>query len=767
MHVLATLMLIAAAAAVAPWLQGRLGRATGLLLAGVPAGVLLGAARLAPGIAGGEALVYSVSWVPSLGLAWSVYLDGLSLLFVCLISGIGAVVLVYTGAYLADHPQLGRLYTYLLLFMAAMLGLVSAGNLLSLFVFWELTSICSYLLVGFDHEREAARKGALQALLVTGAGGLALLAGLVLLASVMGTYELADLLRRSEGVRTHPWYGAILALVVLGAFTKSAQVPFHFWLPAAMEAPTPVSAYLHSATMVKAGVYLLARLSPLLGGTPAWHYTVAIGGVVTMLTGVVLCMFQTDLKRLLAYSTVSALGTLVFMVGLDTTLSMQAAMVLLIAHSLYKGALFLVVGSVDHEAGTRDIRELGGLCRAMPVTAVAAVLAGLSMAGAPPLLGFISKELVYEAKLQAPQVGVYITAAGVLANVLMVATALLVVWKPFFGRRVLRARPVHEAPRAMWVGPLLLSGLGVTAALFADGAASLLVSPAVSAVRAEPTQVTLALWHGLNPVLLLSVATVAAGVLVFTQHARLIHLAGPVRGLGAWGPGRWYTIGLALLFALARGLTARVQTGSLRTYLLIILLTTFGLATLALAPGAAGQPLLRDADLRAYEVLLAIAMGSAALGVVRATSRLGAVIALGALGTGMALVFALHGGPDLAMTQFAVETLTAVFFMLVLYRLPHPERLSTRLQRLRDGLVALALGAVVTVLLLVATQRPEGTSLLSGYFAEHSLSLAKGRNVVNVIVVDFRALDTFGEITVLALAAVGIYALVKLDLGGR
>jgi multicomponent Na+:H+ antiporter subunit A len=767
MAVIAALLVIALAAALAPWAQSWMDRRTGLVLATVPAAVLAGAALLAPGIAGGEALVYSVPWVPALGLAWSVYLDGLGLLFVCLISGIGAVVLIYAGAYLAGHPQLGRLYMYLLLFMAAMLGLVTAGNLLALFVFWELTSICSYLLVGFDHEREAARKAALQALLVTGVGGLALLAGLILLASVTGTYEFADLLRRSEGVRSHSWYGAILALVVLGAFTKSAQVPFHFWLPGAMEAPTPVSAYLHSATMVKAGVYLLARLSPLLGGTPAWHYGVAVGGAVTMLAGVVLCMFQSDLKRLLAYSTVSALGTLVFMVGLDTTLSMQAAMVLLIAHSLYKGTLFMVAGSLDHEAGTRDIRQLGGMCRAMPITAAAAVLAGLSMAGAPPLLGFIGKELVYEAKLEAPQAGLYLTVAGVLANVLMVTTALLIVWKPFFGRRVLTARAVHEAPPAMWLGPLLLGGLGAAVAMFADGAARFLVGPAVSAVRAEPTQVALALWHGLNPILVLSVVTIAAGVVVFTQHGRLVRLAAPLRSITTWGPACWYTGALTLVFALARGLTARLQTGSLRTYLLVVLLTTVVIGGLSWAPGADAQSLLRVPDLRPYEVLLAAAMVLAAFGVVRATSRLSAVIALGALGTSMAVVFALYGGPDLAMTQFAVETLTAVFFMLVLYRLPHPEKLSTRMQRLRDAAVAFAVGALITVVLLAATRPPHGASLIASYFAQHSLSLAKGRNVVNVIVVDFRALDTLGEITVLVLAAVGVYALVRLRLGER
>lgn len=737
--------------------------ATSWILAALPLVQLIYFAGFIRPIARGEVFVFTSPWMPSLKITLSFYLDGLSLIFAFLISGIGALVVIYAGGYLAEHPHLGRFYAYLLMFMASMLGVVLADNVISLFVFWELTSLSSYLLIGFDHERETARSAALQALLVTGAGGLALLVGLLLLGQVVGSLELSALLNQGETVRSHGLYLPILLLIVAGAFTKSAQFPFHFWLPSAMEAPTPVSAYLHSATMVKAGVYLLARLSPVLGGSEAWHYLVTLVGAVTMLGGAALALYQTDLKRLLAYSTVSALGILTLLIGLDTALSMQAAMVFLLAHAFYKGALFLVAGAVDHETGTRDVRQLGGLRHVMPITATAAGLAALSMAGLPPLLGFISKELLYEAKLQAPRAAPLITSAGILANVLLVAVAGIVGIGPFLRQRTATPKNPHEAPPSLWLGPVILAGLGFIIGLLPNIIATPLVSPAVRAVRAEPTEVTLALWHGVNPVLLLSVLTLASGVGVFLSRGLVRRSISWLEPVGHWGPARWYDMVLNGLNDLARVQTRLLQSGYLRYYLLMIIGTTVGLTAYTLAARGGFPQMGGSTDFRFYEVGVAALIFLAAVAAVRARSRLAAVAALGVVGYGVALVYVLFGAPDLAMTQVLIESLTVILLVLVFYHLPRFAALSPQRARYRDVLVALATGGLMTALVLAATSvrfHPP----ISDYFAEKSFVQGYGRNIVNVILVDFRALDTLGEITVLALAGVGAYALLKLRL---
>ena len=369
----------------------RRGAVTGVLVAAVPAIAMIAFAMQVPSIVSGETLRISAEWVPSLNVNLSFRLDGLSMVFALLISAIGAVVVLYSSAYLAGHSQLARYYLYLLTFTGAMLGLVLADNLVTLFVFWEMTTITSYLLVGFNHESPAARRAALQALLVTGGGGLALLAGIILMGIAAGSLEISEIAGRGDMLRSHDLYLPILVLVLLGAFTKSAQVPFHFWLPNAMAAPTPISAFLHSATMVKAGVYLLARLHPVLGGTDAWLWSLSTFGAATAVFGGVLAIRQTDLKALLAYTTVMALGTLVMFLGSQATVAIAAAMTFLVVHSLYKAALFMVAGIIDHQTGTRDLRQLGGMVAAMPITALAAAMAAFSMGGFPPFLGFIGK----------------------------------------------------------------------------------------------------------------------------------------------------------------------------------------------------------------------------------------------------------------------------------------------------------------------------------------------------------------------------------------
>jgi multicomponent Na+:H+ antiporter subunit A len=748
----------------APWLQRTARGSTGWILALLPLSLFIYFAGFISAIAAGQVFAVSRPWVPSLGVNLSFYLDGLSLIFALLVSGVGALVMIYAGGYLAGDEQLGRLYLFLLIFMAAMLGLALAGNLITLFIFWELTSVSSYLLIGFDHERDEARAAALQALLVTSLGGLALLAGLVLLGLAGESFELSALLGRGDLIRSHPHYLPILLLILLGAFTKSAQFPFHFWLPGAMEAPAPVSAYLHSATMVKAGVYLLARLTPALGGRDEWHYIVMITGAVTMLVGAVMAMAQTDLKRLLAYSTVSALGALTLLIGLGTTPAIKAAIVFLIVHSLYKGALFMAAGSIDHETGTRDVERLGGLRRRMPITAASTILAALSMAGLPPLFGFISKELLYEAKLQAPQAGWPITGAGLLSNVIMVSLAAVIALQPFFGRQRETPKEAHEAPLSMLLGPALLALMGLVIGLAPDRLATPLVAAAVSGTRAEPTEIELALWHGFNPILMLSMATISGGVCLYLLRRKLYWLNRRLHAAAEYGPARWYNFALDGLMALAKAQTRILQNGYLRIYLLVVMAATLGVVGYAFFSRVGLSRPATPLDARSYEWIVAAVIFGAVIGAVLFSSRLAAVAALGVVGFCVALIYILYGAPDLAKTQFAIETLTVILFVLVLYRLPRFADYSGGLTRLRDLIVGLSVGGLMTALLLAVVAVPL-SSRMAGYFAENSATLAKGRNIVNVILVDFRALDTLGEIAVLSVAAIGVFALLRLRIG--
>jgi multicomponent Na+:H+ antiporter subunit A len=749
------------AAALGPTVHRLFGRRAGVVLATVPGLLFAHFARSIDRVAAGRASAESWDWVSGLGVRLAFRLDGLSLLFALLVTGIGALVLIYGASYLGKDERLPRFYAAMFFFMAAMLGLVLADDAVALFVFWELTSVSSYLLIGFDHEKEYARKSALQALFVTGAGGLALLAGLILLGQMAGTLRLSDLAAQAPAIQGHELYLPALLLILLGAFTKSAQFPFHFWLPGAMAAPSPVSAYLHSATMVKAGVYLLARLNPALGGTDAWHYLVILAGTATLVTGAVLAYGQTDLKRLLAFTTVSALGTLTLLVGISTEASARAAMVFLVVHALYKAALFLGVGTIDHEAGTRDARALGGLARAMPLTAVAVVASALSMAGLPPMFGFIAKELFYEAKQEAPRAGPILVYASLVGSAFVAAAAGLVGWRPFFGRRRREApKHAHEGPPALWFGPLVLAVTSVALGLLPDLLAVPLVQPAASAMRGEPTLVELSPWMGMSPAFVQSLLMLAIGVALYKAHDRSIGVLAPLGRLGSWGPARAYDAVMAAIVVVAKAQTRVLQNGVLGLYLLVTIGTTVVVGAYALVAG--GVPVaVAPARVTAVDATVVLAMLAGAVAVLRAKTLLVAVAALGVVGYGIAVVFLLFSGPDLALTQFAIETLSALLFLLVLRRLPRLRTVSTRAERLRDGAVALAGGVFVTVLVLAATAAPHPTKLRD-YFASASLALANGRNVVNVILVDFRALDTLGEITVLSVAALGVAALLQL-----
>lgn len=750
------------ASASASWIH-RLGRnATGWILALIPLGIFIYFASFLNRIGAGETVRVAYNWVPSLNVNLTFYLDGLGLTFALLISGIGALVVVYGSSYLAGHPQLGRFYTYVLMFMAAMLGVVLADNLITFFVFWELTGIASYLLIGFKHDYESSRAAALQAFLVTLGGGLALMAGLVLLAVIGGSWELTELFNQAAVIQAHPLYVPALVLILLGAFTKSAQFPFHFWLPNAMAAPTPVSAYLHSATMVKAGVYLVARFSPILGGTMIWFYGVTAVGAITMVLGAYLAWQKTDLKQILAYTTISALGTLTMLVGIGTPTAIKAAMVFLVVHALYKGALFMAAGAVDHETGTREIDQLGGLARIMPFTAVATGIAALSMAGLPPLFGFIGKELIYEATLGAPLWVIILTTAAVITKLLTLVAAAQVAILPFFGPKKETPQKPHEAPLGMWLGPVLLAGLGLVFGLGPTLIQSL-VGAGVEGILLTASEVKLYLIPSeFSTKVGLSIFTIVAGIVVyFVRRPILTVLRPPTDTVSRVGPERWYEWSLQGLVQVANWQTRILQNGYLRYYIVIILATTVGLLSYTLLSRVDFLLPAVYTEVRPHEALVALTVVLAALAAVATNSRLAAVAALGVIGFGVALLYILFNAPDLAMTQLAIETLTVILLVLVLYRLPRFESHTGPVARLRDALIAGVSGLIMMAVVLVISALPT-PSLLTPYFAENSWNLAQGRNVVNVILVDFRALDTMGEIVVLAVAAIGVFALLKL-----
>jgi multicomponent Na+:H+ antiporter subunit A len=745
---------------IAPWFPLIARRWSGWLAASIPLGLTIYFSLFLQPVAAGEVFSFRYSWVPSLGVDLTFTLDGLSLLFALLISGMGVLVLIYSGSYLSSHPHLGRFYSYLLAFMASMLGVVLADNLIALFVFWELTSLSSYLLIGFNHEKEESRAAALQALLVTGAGGLSLLVGFLLLGELSGSLEFSQLLGRGEDVRSHALYVPLTILILIGAFTKSAQAPFHFWLPNAMEAPTPVSTYLHSATMVKAGVYLLARFSPVLGGTELWENTVTSAGVVTLLAGAYLALSHTDLKRVLAYSTVSSLGMLVLLLGIGKAIAVQAAMVFLVVHALYKGALFLIVGVLDHETGTREAERLRGLIRVMPITAFAAALAAFSNAGLPPLFGFIGKELIYEVAFDDPT-GYLLIAAVLMANISFVAVAGIVGIRPFAPGKSELPRKPHEAPLGLLISPILLGAAGLWVGLMPERVAEFLITPAVASVRREWIPVELVLWHGYNHKLLLSLVSLVIGTGVCLGWRRFRWISSKVDYTSVLGPAQWYRLALKGLNAVARAQTKLLQSGHLHFYLFIIVVTACVLVGSSLFDHHILVGLARWSDIHVHEAVLTVLILSATMVVVRTQSRLAAVLALGVVGYGVALLFLLFSAPDLAMTQFSIETLSIILLVLVLFRLPTFKRYSKRVECFRDAVPSLAFGGLMTALVLSATALPREAHL-APYFSENSLPLAKGRNVVNVILVDFRAFDTLGEITVLAVAAIGVYSLLRL-----
>lgn len=738
-------------------------------LAAVPAALATAVVLRLP-LSPEAANLQSLPWVPEFGVSLAFRFDGLSAVFALLICGIGTLVLLYAGSYMRNDPKLGRLCGLLLFFLGSMLGVVMSDDLWLLFVFWELTSIASYLLIGFKNEKQEAREAARQALLVTGAGGLAILAGFVLLSTAAGQsgLPLGQASRISAltnaDLSGHALFVPALILIALGAFSKSAQMPLHFWLPNAMTAPTPVSAYLHSATMVKAGVFLLARLNPIFGHSVPWHVLLTVIGAVTMLLAAAMAAAQTDLKRILAYTTISVLGSLTMLIGVGTDVAIKAAVVYLVAHACYKAALFMIAGSLEHATGTRDIRQMGGLLRLMPVTAVSGLLAALSMAGAPPLFGFIGKELLLKAKLDLEYLGIILILVAVLANIFLIAMALVVAVRPFFDRRNVSHPSAHEAPLLMLAGPLLLSAAGLFVGLVPSVFDSALGSAMATAIGGHPIEMKLKLWHGLNPVALtamaISIITLTLGFVLFVRLREwLAHIAVIVMRLGRYGPARLYGFALASLHSVADQVTRLTQTGSLRQYMRVSLIALIV---------ACAYPLSRcvgltngfSPDGQWHELLLVLLVLVGAVAAILSRSRLSAIAMLGSSGLLIAILFALFSAPDLAITQIMIEALTVILLVLISYRLPKLAELRGRYSRMFDSTIALLAGAVLAGLVL-ATGAVNLPASVGERLSQISKPQAYGRNVVNVILVDFRALDTLGEITVVAVAGLGVYALVK------
>jgi multicomponent K+:H+ antiporter subunit A len=749
------------------------------------------AASYFPEMAAGGVIRQEFVWLPSLGLNFVLRMDGFAWMFSLLVLGIGALVVLYARYYMSPSDPVPRFFAFLLAFMGAMSGVVLSGNLLQLLLFWELTSLFSFLLIGYWHHRQDARRGARMALTVTGGGGLCLLAGVLVLGQIVGSYELDAVLASGDLVRAHPLYLTALILVLLGALTKSAQFPFHFWLPNAMAAPTPVSAYLHSATMVKAGVFLLARLWPVLAGSEAWFWIVTGTGLITLLLGGFVAIFQRDLKGVLAYSTISHLGLITTLLGLNSPLAAVAAVFHIMNHATFKASLFMAVGIIDHETGTRDIRRLSGLRRSMPITATLAMVASAAMAGVPLLNGFISKEMFFSEAVfvtSVPWFDLALPAAAVLAGMFSVAYSLRFCVDVFFGpdsSATLPRRP-HEPPHWMRVPvELLVLACLAVGSLPQWTMQTVLETAAAPVVGSTLPAFDLALWHGFNTPLLMSLIALAGGIALWAvlrgPLAREQFQRAPL--LGLLNGKQLFQSGLARLTAASRRVLRLISTRRLQTQMLLLLGLTVVAAGLAGQSGGIGiDPGAREAlPFSPGFTLLWLIGGAAALACTRASKyhRLTALALMSVAGLCTVITFALFSAPDLALTQLSVETVTTVLILLGLRWLPKRiEALEStaalaesalskalrqtrqRARRLRDLLLALSVGAGMSGLSYAMMTR-EFPQSISTFFLERALPEGFGTNVVNVMLVDFRGLDTLGEITVLAIVALTVYALLR------
>lgn len=735
-----------------------------VLAALIPFSLFVYFSSFIPEVSEGKVISESYNWIPSFGANLSFTLDGLSLLFSLMITGIGFLVFAYTSSYLKGHHYLDRFYGYLSVFMAAMLGLVLSDNLISLFVFWELTSISSFFLIGFNNTSEASRKSALTALGITGFGGMFLLAAAVLLGNMTGTYSITEMLNMKDAIAGNEYYWLAVVLLFGAAFTKSAQFPFHFWLPGAMKAPTPVSTYLHSATMVKAGVYLLMRFTPVLGGHDIWNNTLIAVGAFTMLYSAVHTIFRTDLKGILAYSTISALGVLVYLVGLGSPGALTAAAVFIMVHALYKATLFLVTGIIDVQTGTRDMTKLAGLNKVMLPVGVAAFLAAISSAGIPPSIGFLGKELTYEATMDSELLMVLLVVVIVLTKIFLLHAGFVAGIKPFTGKLPEKFSEVKMPPAIMWVPPVLLAILGIAFGAFPALIQDSIVKPVVHAMGGDVRDLHLALWHGFNIVFILSLITIGVGTGLYFVLSPSNKLEEAIAKLEFISPESIMKKFNQLFMQLSAFWTKVFQNGYLRNYvstIIFFLVILVGYTLLTTSDYLIDYSEL--AEVTAYEVVIMLIMVLAILYTVFTTSRLAAVAAMGVIGLAICAIFVFYSAPDLAMTQFSIDTLTVILFVLVLYRLPKYLRLSDYKMRIRDGILSGAFGILITLLALEVLSEPVHSEI-GDFYARNAYLMAHGKNVVNVVLVDFRGADTMVEISVLAIAAIGVFGLLKLRL---
>jgi len=732
--------------------------------AAMVAGLVL-AAPMVPAVLAGETLTLTVPWLPQWGLNFALRLDGLGLLFVLLILGIGVLIVLYAAYYLPEKDRLGRFYAMLLAFAGGMLGVVLAENLILMVVFWEITSLTSFLLIAYKYEARDARIAARMAMAVTGGGGLALLAGVLLIGHIVGSYELSDVLASGDALRDHWLYPVVLALVLLGAFTKSGQFPFHFWLPNAMAAPTPVSAYLHSATMVKAGVFLLARLYPVLSGTDLWLVLVGGTGAVTFVYGAYIALLKDDLKGLLAYSTISHLGLITLLFGLNTQMTAVAAVFHIMNHAIFKASLFIAAGIIDHETGTRDMRRMGGLFKYMPWTGALAIVAAGSMAGVPLLNGFLSKEMFFTETIGHPAfVGstryllpIFATIAGALS----VAYSARFVHEVFFnGEPTDLPRTPHEPPRWMRLPVEILVALVLLVGLLPQFSVGTILASASGAVlQGEVPAFKLAVWHGFNLPLVMSVAALGGGLIHYSRRHHLfdLHYRYLPRVASAVAFERVYLIAMNAAIRLM----ALADNRSLPRYLALFFGFTLALGVWAWAGAPAtslsGPQPWMAADILSIAALVALAIGAAGT-VMLHRRRLTAVIFMSLVGLVVSLAFLRFAAPDLALTQLSVEVVTIVLLLLALRYMPDTAPAeSGGLRRARDAMLATLGGLGAGALTYAMLTRPFDT--ISAYHVANSVPGGGGTNVVNVILVDFRGFDTLGEIAVLAMAGLGLHAL--------
>ena len=728
----------------------------------LPAAALAIVISYAPSVLDGESFVERFEWIPAAGLELAFRLDGFALLFTLLILGIGLLVILYARYYLSEQDNMPRFYAMLILFMTAMLGIVLSENLIQLWLFWELTSISSFLLISFWNHKSEARKGARMALTITGMGGLALFAGILLIGQVVGSYNLTDVLAQGDLIRGSALYPYILVLVLLGAFTKSAQFPFHFWLPHAMAAPTPVSAYLHSATMVKAGIFLMARLYPALAGTDMWFLIVTLTGLATLLVGAYMALFKHDLKGLLAYSTISHLGLITLLLGLNSKLAAVAATFHIINHATFKASLFMAAGIIDHETGSRDMRKLNGLWRYMPHTAMLAMVAALAMAGVPLLNGFLSKEMFFAETLHQGSLGALSWILPVLATVagiFSVAYSLRFIHDVFFnGEPINLPKTPHEPPRYMKIPVEILVALcfvvGIAPGLVV---AEILHSAATSLLQGDTPYYSLAIWHGFNFPLLMSFIALIGGIVVYATRKQLFEFQAqfPERDAKAI-----FDQNIKRIVDAATRLYGTLENGSLQRYTMLFILsvalfTTVPMTKLINLEGA--RPLLPVDGISIVATIILVV--STLVTLIWHRKRMIALIAVSVVGLVVSLIFARFSAPDLALTQLSVEVVTVILLMLALFFLPQvTAKAASPSSVVRDLGLATLIGGVMATISYAMMTHPQTS--IADFFIANSKTGGGGTNVVNVILVDFRGFDTFGEITVLGIAGLGIYKLI-------